>query len=132
MTSEVMARPREPLTLVSDGAVLARTTSGPLGRFVLVARAPAPGAHRLTVRSKGKVIPVGTLTTRDLTIAAVGDVTPGEQVAPAVSASAADIATANLEGVVSAGGAPVPDKRYHLRGPKAVLEGAAGAGAWTW
>jgi poly-gamma-glutamate capsule biosynthesis protein CapA/YwtB (metallophosphatase superfamily) len=136
------AGPRASIVLVSDGALIARSTSGRLGKFRLVTRAPAPGRHLLTVRTSGKVFRVGTLTTRDLTIAAVGDVTPGEQVAPAVSAlgagypwgeagpvlSAADIATANLEGVVSAGGTPVPDKLYHLRGPRAVLDGAAGAG----
>jgi poly-gamma-glutamate synthesis protein (capsule biosynthesis protein) len=136
------AGPRAPVLLVSDGAVLARSTAGRLGKFRLFARAPAPGAHRLTVRTAGKVFRAGTLTTRDLTIAAIGDVTPGEQVAPTVAAlggaypwgeagpvlSAADIATANLEGVVSAGGTPVPDKLYHLRGPRAVLQGAAGAG----
>ena len=133
---------RAPVALVSDGAVLAQTTSGRFGKFVLRAHAPAPGRHRLTVRTGGKIVAVGTLTTRELTIAAVGDVTPGEQVGPAVSAfggdypwgeagpvlAAADIATANLEGVVSSRGAPVPDKRYHLRGPRAVLQGAAGAG----
>jgi poly-gamma-glutamate synthesis protein (capsule biosynthesis protein) len=133
---------RAAVLLVSDGAVLARTTTGRLGKFRLLAHAPAPGAHRLTIRTSGKVFRVGTLTTRDLTIAAVGDVTPGEQVAPTVAAlggaypwgeagpvlSAADLATANLEGVVSAGGTPVPDKLYHLRGPRAVLQGAAEAG----
>jgi hypothetical protein len=133
---------RAQVLLVSDGAVLARARSGRLGRFVLVARAPAAGSHRLTVRTEGKVLPVGRLRTRDLTIAAVGDVTPGEQVAPTVSAlggaypwgeagpvlSAADLATANLEGVISSRGTPVPDKRYHLRGPRAVVQGAAAAG----
>lgn len=136
------AGPHAPVMLVSDGAVLARATSGPLGKYVLVGRAPAPGRHRLTVRTSGEVVPVGTLTTRDLELAAVGDVTPGEQVAPIVSElggaypwgeagailSHADIATANLEGVVSSRGAPVPDKQYHLRGPRAVLQGAARAG----
>jgi poly-gamma-glutamate capsule biosynthesis protein CapA/YwtB (metallophosphatase superfamily) len=136
------AGPHAPVALVSDGAVLARTASGRLGKFVLVAHAPAAGAHRLTVRIAGKTFPVGVLRTRDLTIAAVGDVTPGEQVGPAVASyggaypwgeagpvlSAADIATANLEGVISAGGSPVPGKRYHLRGPRAVVQGAARAG----
>jgi poly-gamma-glutamate synthesis protein (capsule biosynthesis protein) len=133
---------RAHVMLVSDGAVLARTRSGRLGKFVLAARAPAAGTHRLTVRTEGKVFPVGTLKTRDLTLAAVGDVTSGEQVAPTVVAlggaypwgeagpvlAAADIATANLEGVISNRGTPVPDKQYHLRGPRAVVEGAAVAG----
>ncbi len=133
---------RVPVALVSDGAVLARARSGRLGRYRLVAHAPAAGTHHLTVRTAGKAFPVGLLTTRDLVLAAVGDVTPGEQVGPMVSAlgagypwgaagsvlSGADIATANFEGVVSAGGSAVPDKQYHLRGPRAVLEGAAGTG----
>ena len=128
--------------LVSDGSVLARATSGRLGRYVLRAHAPAVGAHRLTVRAQGAVVPAGMLTTRDVQLAAVGDVTPGEQVALAVAArggaypwgsagavlSRADIATANLEGVVSTRGTPVPGKRYHLRGPRAVLRGAAAEG----
>jgi poly-gamma-glutamate synthesis protein (capsule biosynthesis protein) len=136
------AAARAPVLLVADGAVLGRATSGPLGRYVIRARAPAAGRHRLTVRTAGRVVPAGTLVTRDLEFAAVGDVTPGEQVGPAVSSfgggypwgeagpvlTGADIATANLEGVVSSRGAPVPDKQYHLRGPRAVLSGAAGAG----
>ena len=40
---------------------------------------------------------------------------------------AADIATVNLEGVVSSRGSPVPDKEFHFRGPRSMLAGAVDA-----
>jgi poly-gamma-glutamate synthesis protein (capsule biosynthesis protein) len=40
---------------------------------------------------------------------------------------AADIATVNLEGVVSSRGSPVPDKEFHFRGARSMLAGAVAA-----
>jgi poly-gamma-glutamate capsule biosynthesis protein CapA/YwtB (metallophosphatase superfamily) len=40
---------------------------------------------------------------------------------------AADIATVNLEGVISARGSRVPDKEFHFRGSRSVLAGAVAA-----
>ena len=71
-------------------------------------------------------------------LAAVGDVTFGGRVADAIAAKGAaypwksagrilrraDVATANLEGVVSTRGQPVPDKEFHFRGPPSVLTAA--------
>jgi poly-gamma-glutamate synthesis protein (capsule biosynthesis protein) len=126
------------VTLTSDGAVVARAVAGRLGRFVLAARAPAPGRHRLVVLSRGRRASAGTLVVRPLVLAAVGDVTPGEDVGPAVRAhggaypwravgqvlARADVAVANLEGAISSRGEPWPDKEFHFEGPAALLEGA--------
>ncbi len=77
---------------------------------------------------------------RPLVLAAGGDVNPGDRVATAVAAHGArypwlsvgpllrgaDLATVNLEGVVSTRGTPWPDKAFHFRGPRAVLDAASG------
>src|SRR6185295_18213593 len=82
---------------------------------------------------------VGRLLVRPIVVAAVGDVTPGEGVSEAVERHGialpwasvapvlrkADIATANLEGVVSGGGEPQPGRQYHFRGGPGLLAGAA-------
>jgi poly-gamma-glutamate synthesis protein (capsule biosynthesis protein) len=83
-------------------------------------------------------VDVGPLTVRPLVLAAVGDVTFGWLVGEAIAElgprypwlrvagmlAGADIATANLEGVVSERGEPVPNKVPHLRGPPAALRAA--------
>jgi poly-gamma-glutamate synthesis protein (capsule biosynthesis protein) len=82
---------------------------------------------------------VGTLVVRALRLAAVGDVTPGEGVSETIADTgigypwssvgpvlrSADIATANLEGVISSGGSPAPYRQYHFRGNQGLLAGAA-------
>ena len=69
----------------SAGRTLARATSGPLGRFLLRFRAPEPGRYRLSIIAPDRIAPVGALLVRPLVLDAVGDVTFGEQVGPAVS-----------------------------------------------
>lgn len=126
------------MILRAEGHPIGRATSGRLGRFVIDARAPQVGVHRLTLTTASAHLQVGRLPVRDVSLAAVGDVTPGEQVGPAIEANgagypwayvggvlgAADIATANLEGAVSGRGAPAADKRYHFEGPVGLLVGA--------
>jgi poly-gamma-glutamate synthesis protein (capsule biosynthesis protein) len=121
---------------------VAATTSGRLGRFRLSFPAPRPGRYAVKVVSAGRAASVGPLAVRPVVLAAVGDVTTGEQVGASVDSlgaaypwgwagrelRAADLATANLEGAVSAGGVPVPDKEYHFRGPPALLRAARKAG----
>jgi poly-gamma-glutamate synthesis protein (capsule biosynthesis protein) len=74
-------------------------------------------------------------------IAAGGDFNPGDRIAQLAAArgprypwlsvgpllKAADIATVNLEGVVSSRGSPVPDKEFHFRGSRSMLAGAVDA-----
>lgn len=129
---------RVPVVLRAGGRRIARVRSGTLGRFDVRLRAPRTGRYTLTVRVGSLVKRVGILTVRPLELAAVGDVTPGEQVGPTVLSSGAaypwsgvarvlrnaDIATANLEGAVSSRGAPVPGKQYHFQGPRKLLTGA--------
>jgi len=60
--------------------------AGPLGRFVLRFPAPEPGRYPLSIAAAGRTAPVGVLVVRPLLLDAVGDVTFGEQVGPAVAA----------------------------------------------
>ena len=82
------------------------------------------------------------LRVRPVVLDAVGDVTTGEDVGATVSTlgsaypwsrvgatlRAADITTANLEGVVSARGAAVANKEFHFRGSPALLHSARVSG----
>ena len=118
----------------SGGSVLARTTSGPRGRFLFRFRAPGPGRYRLRVAGAGQTVSAGVVVVRPLVLDAVGDITFGEQVGPAVSAyggaypwtgvartlRAADLTTGNLETTVSARGT-AGVKKYNFRGPPQAL-----------
>ena len=118
----------------SGGSVLARTTSGPRGRFLFRFRAPEPGRYRLSVAGAGHTVSAGVVAVRPLVLDAVGDITFGEQVGPAVSAyggaypwtgvartlRAADLTTGNLETTVSARGT-AGVKKYNFRGPPQAL-----------
>jgi poly-gamma-glutamate capsule biosynthesis protein CapA/YwtB (metallophosphatase superfamily) len=126
------------VTLVSDGARLGSAAAGPGGRFTLSVRAPATGLHRISLAVGGIRVAIGTLVVRPVVLAAVGDITPGEAVAPAVAAygaaypwahvglqlRSADLTTGNLEGAITGRGTPAPAKQYHFRGPAALLNGA--------
>jgi hypothetical protein len=139
LTVSGFAGSRARVSLVSNGLVLARTTSGRFGRYLLKARAPAAGGYAIRVASNGRSASAGALLVRPVELAAVGDVTSGEQVGPAVGAHGgsypwssvgailrgADVATANLEGAVSERGAAVGGKQYTFRGPASLLAGAA-------
>ncbi len=116
--------------------------SGRLGGFRLAVVAPRPGRYAVSVRSNGVVARAGTLVVRPVILDAVGDVTTGEEVGATVSTlgsdypwsqvgptlRAADVATANLEGAVSARGVPVANKQFHFRGSPALLRSAHDAG----
>ncbi len=122
------------LVLRSGSSVLARTTSGPLGGFRFRFRAPEPGRYRLTVAAATRAAPGGVLVVRPLLLDAVGDITFGEQVGPAVlryggtypwaavggTLRRADITTGNLETSISTAGVAM-SKRYAFRGPPQAL-----------
>ena len=131
-----------PVRVRLGGSVAAHATSGTLGRFRLHFAAPRPGRWAVSVESDGRLRRVGVLVTRAVTLAAVGDVTSGEQVGASVSTLGAayswtnvgsllrkaDLSTANLEGSISSRGYPVPNKEFHFRGPPALLHAAHTAG----
>lgn len=131
-----------PVRVRVGGALVGRTTSGRLGRFRVAFAAPQPGHRAVTVASDGQVTRVGVLTTRPVTLAAVGDVTSGEEVGASVETLGtaypwtnvgpllrnADLATANLEGAISTRGVAVPNKEFHFRGVPALLHGARTTG----
>jgi Bacterial capsule synthesis protein PGA_cap len=133
------ARPSERLRLrTASGRTLARTLSGPRGRFELRFRSPAPGRYRLRVVAGRQTSRAGALLVRPLVLAAVGDVTFGEQVGPAVTEyggaypwtgvartlRAADVTVGNLETSVSTRGV-ASVKQYTFRGPPEALPAMA-------
>lgn len=131
---EGFAAPLERLRLETHDRVLAQTTSGARGRFRFRFRAPEPGRYRLLLAGGGRTVAAGRLVVRPLTLDAVGDITFGEQVGPAVSAyggaypwtgvagtlRSADITTGNLETSVSTRGVAAA-KLYTFRGPPQAL-----------
>jgi poly-gamma-glutamate capsule biosynthesis protein CapA/YwtB (metallophosphatase superfamily) len=130
----------DPGTLVAverAGTTIVSTTVGEDGRFSIRSVLARAGAHRVTASSDELVL-LGTVLVRPVRLAAVGDVTFGGRVAEAIAARGsaypwqatgrvlrgADLATANLEGVVSTRGEPVRDKEFHFRGPPSALTAA--------
>ena len=128
---------RVTVEVLIDGRPVATARSGRFGRFLLRAAAPGTGRHQVSIRADGARQGAGTLVVRPVTLAAIGDVTPGEQVGPAVEAHgggypwvavgatlrSADITTANLEGAVTSRGVAAA-KQYRFRGPVGLLTGA--------
>jgi capsule synthesis protein PGA_cap len=128
------AGPSETVALRANGRVVDRTTSGPLGGFQLAFRTAVPGRYRLGLAAGDRVRPVGTVTVRPVVLEAVGDITFGEQVGPALdeygaaypwrSVAAtlrrADITVGNLETSVSERGT-ASVKEYTFRGPPSAL-----------
>jgi poly-gamma-glutamate capsule biosynthesis protein CapA/YwtB (metallophosphatase superfamily) len=122
----------------ASGRLLARSVSGPRGRYRLVFRAPAPGRYRLRILAHGRSVAAGALLVRPLVLAAVGDVTFGEQVGPAVAEHggaypwtgvartlrAADVTVGNLETSISTRGVAAV-KQYTFRGPPLALPAMA-------
>jgi poly-gamma-glutamate capsule biosynthesis protein CapA/YwtB (metallophosphatase superfamily) len=118
----------------TGGTVISRTRCGRLGRFLFRFRAPAPGRYRLRVVAGHADVPAGVLTVRPLVLEAVGDITFGEQVGPAIAAHgaaypwlrvagllrSADVTVGNLETAVSSRGAP-QGKEFTFRGPPQAL-----------
>jgi poly-gamma-glutamate synthesis protein (capsule biosynthesis protein) len=121
--------------LLRDGGhVVATTIAGKLGRYSLRFAPVASGRHRLLVQSAGRFRTAGTLLVRPVSLDAVGDVTFGEDVGPAIAAHGgaypwafvgaalkrADITTGNLETAVSTRGVAAV-KEFTFRGAPAAL-----------
>jgi poly-gamma-glutamate synthesis protein (capsule biosynthesis protein) len=120
--------------LRADGRVVATTTAGKLGRYHLRFVPRVAGRYRLVVQSEGKFRPAGMLVVRPVVVDAVGDVTFGEEVGPAIAAHGgafpwafvgatlrgADITIGNLETAVSTRGVAAV-KEFTFRGPPAAL-----------
>jgi poly-gamma-glutamate capsule biosynthesis protein CapA/YwtB (metallophosphatase superfamily) len=114
----------------ASGVELARTRSGRLGRFVFHFHAPNAGRYRLLVGGSTDTASAGTLIVRPLVLDAVGDITFGEQVGPALTAygpaypwehvarllRSADITVGNLETAVGSSGTAQP-KEFTFHGP---------------
>jgi poly-gamma-glutamate capsule biosynthesis protein CapA/YwtB (metallophosphatase superfamily) len=133
---------RAPVRLLADGHPIGRARAGPLGRFVLTARAPRRGGrYRLELASAGRRVQAGRLVVRPIVLAAAGDVNLGDRTADAIAAHGlrypwtsvapvlrdADLAVANLECAVSRGGEPAV-KEYTFRGSPAALAAVGRAG----
>lgn len=122
------------VVLRADDRVVASTIGGKLGRYVLRFAPRATGHLRLVVQSAGKFRSAGTLQVRPVSLDAVGDVTFGEQVGPAIASHGnaypwpfvgptlrrADITVGNLETAVSTRGIAAV-KEFTFRGSPAAL-----------
>jgi hypothetical protein len=132
------ADPGTVIAVERAGAMIVSTTVGEDGRFSVRSVLIRAGAHRVTASRSDELVVLGAVLVRPVRLAAVGDVTFGGRVAEAIDARGvaypwqstgltlrrADVATANLEGVVSTRGDPVPDKEFHFRGPPSALAAA--------
>ena len=129
------AGPSARVLLRSDGRVVATTTAGRLGRYRLHFAPRDAGTYRLRVQSAGRFRPAGSLRVRPVVLDAVGDITFGEQVGPAIAAHGgaypwtfvaptlrkADVTVGNLETAVSNRGVAAV-KTYTFRGPPEALD----------
>jgi poly-gamma-glutamate synthesis protein (capsule biosynthesis protein) len=129
---------RAVVALRLNGRRVALAQSGRLGRFRFTLKGPAAGRYVVSLRSSATLLTIGVLQVRPIVLAAVGDVTAGEQVGPTVRSAgaaypwtnvgvalrSADITTANLEGAISERGTRAPNKEFHFEGPAALLTGA--------
>jgi poly-gamma-glutamate synthesis protein (capsule biosynthesis protein) len=120
--------------LRANGAPVATATSGPLGRYLLRFVPRASARYHLSVTAGSRRVPAGTLVVRPAVLDAVGDVTFGEDVGPALSAHggaypwafvaptlrAADITVGNLETSASTRGVAAA-KEFTFRGPPSAL-----------
>lgn len=130
---------RVRIELRRDGSwsELAAARAGEDGRFTRLVRPRTPlRGYRLRVTTKdGRASRAVVVRTRDVTLAAVGDVNLGDATAAAMAANglaypwtsvgpslrSADVAFANLECAISTRGAPVV-KQYTFRGSPAALK----------
>ena len=124
----------DTVVLRERGHVVATTTSGPRGKFRLGFATLRPGRYPLTVTADGETLGAGAVRIRPVTLAAVGDITFGEQVGPtlyrlggrypwtsvASLLRRADVTTGNLETSVSSRGTPAA-KEYTFRGAPWML-----------
>jgi poly-gamma-glutamate capsule biosynthesis protein CapA/YwtB (metallophosphatase superfamily) len=124
----------DAVVLRERGHVVATSTSGPRGKFRLGFATLSPGRYPLTVTAGEETLSAGSVRIRPVTLAAVGDITFGEQVGPTLDRLGgrypwtsvasllrrADIATGNLETSVSSRGTPSA-KQYTFRGAPWML-----------
>jgi poly-gamma-glutamate capsule biosynthesis protein CapA/YwtB (metallophosphatase superfamily) len=120
--------------LRADGRVVASTSAGKLGRYSLRFAPRSVGRLKLVVQSAGTFTSAGTLDVRAVSLDAVGDVTFGESVGPAIAAHGgaypwafvgstlrgADMTVGNLETAVSTRGVAAV-KEFTFRGVPAAL-----------
>jgi poly-gamma-glutamate capsule biosynthesis protein CapA/YwtB (metallophosphatase superfamily) len=130
--------PGTVIALERGGNAIVSTTVGEDRRFSFRSVLARAGVHRLTASSSDEVVKLGAVLVRPVRVAAVGDVTFGDRVAETIASRgpaypwestgrvlrSADLATANLEGVVSTRGTPVRDKEFHFRGSPSALSAA--------
>jgi poly-gamma-glutamate synthesis protein (capsule biosynthesis protein) len=124
----------ERVVLGANGSPVATAVSGPLGRYVLRFLPRASKRYRLTVTAGARRTPAGTLVVRPVGLDAVGDVTFGEDVGPALAEHggaypwafvaptlrAVDITVGNLETAASTRGVAAV-KEFTFRGPPSAL-----------
>ena len=122
------------VALLTGERVVDTTTAGPRGRFQLVFATLRPGRYPLSVAAADETLSAGTVRIRPVTLAAVGDITFGEQVGPTLARLGvrypwtsvapllrrADVATGNLETSVSLRGTPAV-KQFTFRGAPWML-----------
>ncbi|HZU21048.1 MAG TPA: CapA family protein [Gaiellaceae bacterium] len=124
----------ERVALLANGRRAAASVAGRLGRYTL-RFAPARAArYHLAVLAGARRRAAGTLVVRPVTVDAVGDITFGEQVGPALerygaaypwryvapTLRRAGVAVGNLESAVSTRGVAAV-KEYTFRGPPSAL-----------
>lgn len=128
------AAPGARVLLRAAGRVVAVTTAGRLGRYTLRFAPRTAGRVKLVVQSAGLFRPAGTFDVHAVSLDAVGDVTFGEQVGPAIAEHGgaypwafvgstlrrADITVGNLETAVSTRGVAAV-KEFTFRGSPAAL-----------
>jgi poly-gamma-glutamate capsule biosynthesis protein CapA/YwtB (metallophosphatase superfamily) len=116
------------------GHLVASTTSGRSGKFRLGFATLRPGRYPLTVTAAGETLSAGAVRIRPVILAAVGDITFGEQVGPALGRlgarypwtsvapvlRSAEVTTGNLETAVSLRGTPTA-KEFTFRGAPWML-----------
>ena len=114
--------------------VVDTTLAGPRGRFQLGFATLRPGLYPLSVAAADETLSAGAVRIRPVTLAAVGDITFGEQVGPTLVRLGgrypwtsvapllrhADVTTGNLETSVSGHGTPAA-KQYAFRGAPWML-----------
>jgi poly-gamma-glutamate capsule biosynthesis protein CapA/YwtB (metallophosphatase superfamily) len=114
--------------------VVDSTSAGPRGLYRLGFATLQPGRYPLSVAAAGEMLSAGTVRIRPVTLAAVGDITFGEQVGPTLGRLGgrypwtsvapllrrADVAAGNLETAVSLRGTPAT-KQYTFRGAPWML-----------
>jgi Bacterial capsule synthesis protein PGA_cap len=124
----------ETVTLRAGSRVVATTTAGPQGLFRLSFASLRRGRYPLSVATGDETLSAGTVRIRPVTVAAVGDITFGEQVGPTLDRVGgrypwtsvaqllrrADVTTGNLETAVSRRGEPAV-KQYTFRGAPWML-----------